>query len=542
MCLRGRACGTAGPLAGLASTGPDRTATEGRLDESQQIEPACDDDSVEPGVWRYARASRVRVIVDAADYFDLMQQAMLKARQRVLLIGWDFDTRIHLTRGRRWWQIGRRREYPARLGSFIPWLIRRRRRLEVRVLKWGVGALQFLARGTMVLDLLRWLPHRRIAFKFDTAHPIGCSHHQKIAVIDDALAVCGGIDMADRRWDTRAHGEGDPRRRRPGGKPYGPWHDVTMMMEGPVAGVLDELGRHRWERAGGKPIAPPQRSDQSAWPDGLEAHFEDVEIGIARTRAAYRGEAAVHEVEQLFRLQIARAKRFIYAESQYFASRAVAEAISARLIEADPPEIVIVHPASADGWIESTAMDPARARLVGAIREIDRHHRFHLYTPYSGKTPIYVHAKLMIVDDEILRIGSANFNNRSLGLDGECDVFIDCARPGNHHCTPAIRALRHSLLAEHCGIDEAEVAPLLERAGSMAGLIAALGDARARHLRPLHPPEPGEIEAALADREAFDPEEPAELFQIVPPGRGLFRSGSLLARAMNRVNRKRRAR
>ena len=86
----------------------------------------CDDRSVEPGVWRYAMATRVRVIVDAEAYFDLMQQAMLKARQRVLLIGWDFDTRIHLTRGRRWWQKGWNRQFPSRLGSFIPWLTRRR--------------------------------------------------------------------------------------------------------------------------------------------------------------------------------------------------------------------------------------------------------------------------------------------------------------------------------------------------------------------------------------------------------------------------------
>ncbi|MGB3797836.1 MAG: phospholipase, partial [Alteraurantiacibacter sp.] len=53
-----------------------------------------DDTSVEPGVWRYAHARRVRVVIDGADYFDLIQQAMLKARQRILLIGWDFDTRI----------------------------------------------------------------------------------------------------------------------------------------------------------------------------------------------------------------------------------------------------------------------------------------------------------------------------------------------------------------------------------------------------------------------------------------------------------------
>ena len=487
-------------------------------------------------------ARRVRVIVDAQDYFDLMQQAMLKARQRVLLISWDFDTRIHLTRGRRWWQRAwRHREYPARLGSFIVWITRHCHEVEIRILNWSFGTLKFLRRGSMILDLVSWLWRPRIGYKFDSAHPVGCSHHQKIVLIDDSLAVCGGIDMADGRWDTREHHEHDPARQRPGGTPYGPWHDMTMMLEGPAAAALDALGRDRWRRAGGRPLRPLHQSERSAWPDDLAPHFENVEVGIARTRAAYKGDAAVTEVEQLFLQHIARAKRFIYAENQYFASRIVAEAIATRLTEPEPPEFVIVHPTSAHGWVESTVMDPVRARLVRAVEEIDRHDRFHLYSPWSGKTPIYVHAKLLIVDDEVLRIGSANFNNRSMRLDSECDVFIDCARPANAGCSEAIRALRYSLLAEHCGLEAEEVGPLLEQAGSMARMIALLGGGRApRTLRPFHPGEPTPLEARLADGETFDPEEPAGMFSIQPPGRGLFRPGSLLARSMNRLNRKRR--
>ena len=500
----------------------------------------CDDSSVEPGVWRYAMATRVRVIIDAEAYFDLMQQAMLKARQRILLIGWDFDTRIHLTHGRRWWQKGFKRQFPARLGSFIPWLTRHCHSLEIRILKWGIGSLEAVGRGSMMLDLVRWFPHKRIDLKFDSVHPIGCSHHQKIAVIDDQLAVCGGIDMTDRRWDTREHCEEDERRKRPGGSSYGPWHDMTMMLEGPAAGALDELARDRWRRAGHEAFEPPEASEMSAWPDRLEPHFENVEVGIARTRAEYEGDPGVNEIEELFELQIARAKRFIYAESQYFASRAVAEAICSRLSADDPPEIVIVNPETADGWVESTVMDPARTRLVQMIRQTDRHGRFHIFTPYSGETPIYVHAKLLIVDDEILRIGSANFNNRSMGLDSECDVFIDCARPQNSGCNEAVRALRHSLLAEHCGLDNDEVGGLIEKAGSMAAMIAALGDKRRRHLRTFEPQDLSELETEMVERQMLDPEEPAAMFRIRPTGRGLLRRGGLLARAMNRVNRKRR--
>jgi len=508
------------------------------LSDKTSRDAGLNDASIEPGVWRYAKASRARVIIDADDYFEHMQQAMLKARRRILLIGWDFDTRIHLSKGRRWWQKGYRRTYPSRLGSFILWLARHRGGLEIRILKWSYGFAKFAGRGSMALDLLRWLPHRRIDFKFDTAHPVACCHHQKIVVIDDNFAVCGGIDMTTRRWDTRAHLEHDRRRTKPNGKLHGPWHDLTMVMEGEASGALEELGRDRWVRAGGKPLKPAQRTSGSAWPDDLVADFEDVEIGIARTRAPFRGTSKVHEIEQLFLRQIAGAKHFIYAENQYFASRTIAEAIAERLSEPDPPEIVIVHPPTADGWIESQAMDPARARLVAALRAMDDHDRFHLYVPYTGDTPIYVHAKLLIVDDTVLRVGSANFNNRSLGLDSECDVFIDCTRPGNEKCCERIRQIRHSLLAEHCGLSEQQVPELIEKHGSMAGMIASLGVERGRTLRPFHPPALSELEIELADREMLDPEEPPEVFEILPPSRGLFRRGSLLAKSMRRLKRK----
>jgi len=497
------------------------------------------DASIEPGVWRYAHARRVRVVIDGADYFDLIQKAMLKARQRILLIGWDFDTRIHLKRGRRWWQKGWRSQYPSRLGSFIVWLNNHRPDLEIRILKWSYGFLKFFGRGSMLIDLMRWAVHRRIDFKFDTAHPVACSHHQKIVLIDDDFAVCGGIDMTTRRWDTREHLEEDPNRKRPDGTPYGPWHDMTMMMEGDVAGELERLGRARWVRAGGKPLSRPQPDPGSAWPDGLVPHFEDVEIGIARTRAAYDNDPKIDEIEILHVKHIAEAKKFIYIENQYFTSRTICEAIANRLAEPDPPEIVVVMPRTGEGWAEAAAMDPARDELVAALEELDANDQFHIYVPYTGDTPIYVHAKLTIIDDRIIRIGSANLNNRSMGLDSECDVFIDCERPGNAKAEPTIRRIRESLLTEHLGIFEEDVPYLIEKTGSMAAMIAYIGDRNRRHLRPLHPGNHDEISRELAARQTFDPEEPEELFEIRTPRRGLFRPGSLLARARSKLKRKR---
>ena len=489
-----------------------------------------DEMNTDRAVWRYAKASRAHVVIDVADYFELMHDAMLKARQRIFLVGWDFDSRIRLGEGRRWWNLPRKEQFPARLGSLFIWLLRRNPQLQIRLLKWNFGALKFMLRGTMIIDLIRWLMQPGIDFKFDSAHPLGCSHHQKIVVIDDRFAVCGGIDMTSDRWDTPAHLHEDKRRRRPNGKPYGPWHDVTMVMEGEVAMALSELGRKRWELAGGKRLQPCLPQAESPWPERLVAEFRDVEIGIARTRAQYRGTREAHEIQELFLQQIARAKRFIYAESQYFASRAIAEAIAERMSEPDPPEVIVVNPVTAEGWLEQTAMDGARVRLLHAIGEKDRGNRFRLFTPLtSGGAAIYVHAKLMIVDDEILRIGSANMNNRSMGLDSECDVFIDTARPGNGHVGPAITQIRHKLLAEHCGVTVQAMGKLLAEHSSMAAAIE-MATGKGKQLKPFALRPLTDAEKTVADNSLLDPERPEEMFEPIGRRRGLFRRGGILRR------------
>ena len=489
-------------------------------------------------VWRYAMARRAHVAIDAAEYFGIIREAMDLARQRIFMIGWDFDTRLLLPSGRRWWEAGRRERFPARLGSYVIWLVRRTPGLEVLLLKWNFAFVKYLFRGTMLFDLLRWFFRPRIDFKFDSAHPVGCSHHQKIVVIDDVLAACGGIDMTTDRWDTPEHLPQDPRRRRPTGRLYGPWHDVTMVMEGEVAVALGDLGRARWHASGARRIEPCAPQDASPWPPDLSAEFENVEIGIARTRARYGNSAQICEIERLFVEQIQRARHFVYAETQYFASRAIAEAVCERLLEPDPPEFLIINPRSAEGWLEQVAMDTARVELVETLRHADHAGRFHIYNPLSSDGhPIYVHAKLMIVDDEILRVGSANMNNRSMGLDSECDVFIDCARPANAHAAPAIRSLRLRLLAEHCGLTIEAVEAGIARHGSMSAMIDSLS-CKGKRLSRLPLKHLSEAERALGTSGVLDPERPGELFEPIER-RGLFRrQGQLMrVRLMKRLRR-----
>ena len=158
--------------------------------------------------WRIERAGRAAVVVDAADYFRLVRQAMVAAREQILLIGWDFDTRIDLLpKGAE--------DGPTELGPFISWLPKQRPGLQIHILKWDLGAIKLLGRGTTVLRIARWAASEQVHFKLDGAHPAGASHHQKILVIDDALAFCGGIDITANRWDTRGHIDHDTRRRTP---------------------------------------------------------------------------------------------------------------------------------------------------------------------------------------------------------------------------------------------------------------------------------------------------------------------------------------
>lgn len=447
--------------------------------------------------WRIARATEASVVVDAADYYRHIRAAMVAAEKRIFVVGWDFDTRVPL--------LPDKRGKGESLGRFFLNLARDKPERQIDILKWNFGALKQFFHLRSAVWLFRWWRTRSIDFRFDKSHPVGCSHHQKIVVIDDRLAACGGIDISSRRWDTPDHRDGDGHRTAPDGKPYMPWHDATMLLRGDVAVALSELGRERWKTATKAELEPIEPGDDD-WPDELEVMFRDVDVAIARTRAPYDELPEVREIETLYLDMIAAAKRFIYFENQYFTSGKIAAAIAKRLEEPDPPEIILVMPRTADGWLEQQAMDAARLKLVAAIGERDTQDRFRVYVPVTdGGQDIYVHAKISIVDDRLLRVGSSNLNNRSQGLDSECDVIIDAALPANADTIDMMTALRHRLLAEHLDCSADAVAEAEAQTGSMTGAIEALtGDGKKLELLGLE--ALGAAEDFIASNELLDPE------------------------------------
>ncbi|WP_375262667.1 phospholipase D-like domain-containing protein [Palleronia sp.] len=455
--------------------------------------------------WRIERAERFSVIVDAARYFAVLRSVIRKAQHSVIMIGWEFDTRISL-------DPLAEDDTPERLGKFLSWAVRQRPDLKIYLLEWDTGVLRALGRGSTPLRIADWISERRIKLKLDHAHPAGAAHHQKIVVIDDALAFCGGIDATADRWDTRDHEDENPLRKRPTtGRYYKPWHDATVAVDGDAARALGQLARERWKRATGDDISAPPRT-RSLWPEDLTPTVSEVDVAISRTAPPYGERAAVHEIEALYLAIIAGTRRTLYIESQYFASRKLAEAIAARLREPAGPEFVIINPVTADGWLEEEVMGSSRARLLAMIGDADIYGRFRLYTPVAqGGTPIYVHAKIVVMDDRLLRIGSSNLNNRSLGYDTECDLSIEAQPddPEEGALRQRIGALRTDLLAEHLGVSESAVDMAVAKAGgSLIGAIEALcGEGRT--LAPFEPPELNATEdEVLGESDLLDPERP----------------------------------
>jgi phosphatidylserine/phosphatidylglycerophosphate/cardiolipin synthase-like enzyme len=464
-----------------------------------------DDQLLTPGqtCWRVAQAGQFACIIDAADYFKHVKAAMLRAQHRIMLIGWDLDVRMTFERG------GRTLPGPNRLGSLLHWLVWKRPALEVYLLKSNLRllpAFDDIWVGLTPVALLNQTSSRRIHFAVDGSHPTGSVHHQKIAVVDDSVAFCGGIDLTVARWDTRAN-EHDDRRRRALGRSYGPRHEVAVAVDGDAARALGDQARARWRTAVGRSLEPVQAT-HPAWPAKLEPGLRDVDVAIARTLPELADTSEVREVEALNLAAIAAARHTIYLENQYLAARRLVGALAERLREDDGPEIVVVLPRRGNNPLERGTMDSARHRLIQVLWEADTQHRLGVYWPVTdGGAPIYVHSKVLVVDDRLLRIGSSNLNNRSMGFDSECDVAIEADPENSEHddIRREITSVRHELVSEHLGVSVADFEKALGEHQSLLQAVEALRGQDAT-LRPFTERTVADEAGPLAENDLMDPD------------------------------------
>lgn len=460
---------------------------------------------------RCERAPRAAVMIDGEAYFRALHQALCRAKRFVFIVGWDLHSDVRLIRN------GDSEGYPEHLGELLDTLAEKRPELSIYLLSWDFAMIYVMEREFFPRYNLKWRANKRIHFALDGRHPVGASQHQKIVVVDDALAFAGGLDLTRGRWDTPRHHPRDERRVDPGGQPYPPFHDVQMAVDGPAAIALGELVRERWARSeGASPALPPPVEGLDPWPPGLTPDFNDVRIAIARTLPADGDQPQTAEVRQLYLDSIAAARQFIYIENQYLTAVCIGKALEARLVEDDGPQVVIVMPNESGGWLEHQTMDVLRSRLVAGLRGADRHDRLRLYYPRLATRPhcaLMVHAKVMVVDDRFLRVGSSNLNNRSMGFDSECDLAV-AAEPGDEGLRQTITAIRTRLLAEHLGRTPEEVAQAMETQGDLIAAIESLRGGE-RTLAPFTTEISEDADNWLTESRLFDPEKPVPPDQLL---------------------------
>ena len=452
--------------------------------------------------WCLEDAQALGVIVDVADYFSAFAESCLAAENQILIVGWDFDRHERLFR--------EEKPYPTELGEFLNFLVKRKKTLNIYLLSWDFNLIYAVEREFLPALRLRLKARGRFHFRLDGAHPTGASHHQKIVVVDDSVAFVGGIDLSRWRWDTCEHKPNDPRRIDPNGKAYPPFHDTMMVVEGTVAKQLGDLARNRWYRSHGKRIRPATANNTSAWPTSVTPQLRSIPVAISRTIAAWNNYPAVGEVHQLYSDVIAAARAFVFIENQYFSSISLTRALCKRLNEQGGPAIVLILPEQTAGWLEQLSMDVLRSRMVKQLFEADHHGRLKVYYPHQvglGDKCISVHSKLLIIDDKLLRIGSSNISNRSMGLDTECDLAIESSS-ANDDIEKMIRGLRHQLLAEHLDCKTDEVAQAEKECSSVIDAIEVLRKEEGRSLRLLDCNVADEIDEMVPDSGLVDPPEP----------------------------------
>jgi phosphatidylserine/phosphatidylglycerophosphate/cardiolipin synthase-like enzyme len=345
----------------------------------------------------------VEVLIDGAAALPRIAEALAGARSHVHIAGWHLAADFGLTRD----------PAAARLRDLLAELAER---VEVRVLMWAGSPLPVFtpARGEVRAMREQLVRGSRVQCALDAnERPMHC-HHEKLVIVDDELAFVGGIDLTSLggdRFDSSEH----PLRDGQG------WHDAAVRLAGPAVADVAAHFAMRWQETADEHLAvsPP--------PPAAGA----VDVQIVRTVPEKIYDAVPHgdfRILEAYTRALRSAQRLVYLESQFLWSAQIVEILAEKLRR--PPteqfRVLVLLPAKANN-----GQDDTRGRLGDLVRADDGAGRF-LACTISARTgglsgPLYVHAKIGIVDDEWLTIGSANLNEHSLFNDTEMNV-VTCDR------------------------------------------------------------------------------------------------------------------
>ena len=448
------------------------------------------------------QGNRLLPLVDGETAMAAMYEAMASATESIHIAAWFLTPELRMIRTPD--NPLEPRDGSGGPTAFLPLIARKADEVDVRILLWpGSGVGKFSTRRVKAMHRLLVRSNPRLRARLDNREHFSHCQHQKALVIDGRLAFVGGLDVtafdADR-WDVRQHSYRDGLN----------WHDTHWRLEGPCVADVATNFRQRWNavapRDPVRPAAPPEPID-----GGSEAQ---VQRTIPKGNYPFAPQG-IFGIAYAYRRAIARAERYIYLENQYLWSPEITEALCEAIQRGRRTGLRValvlpVHPNVGKGDTD---------RHVQELLDADEGHgvfrAYGLYTSwhdpeedcYKYRT-VYVHAKVGIIDDTWVTVGSANLNGRGMATDSEINVTTT---------DPAVaRALRLTLWAEHlrrpegvlAGIDPATL--LGGEWERVAAAQAATVEARSGLLTAAVYPYPlgvvdadfgpGEIESALLDK------------------------------------------
>jgi len=390
-----------------------------------------------PGIWAGGDPEprpgcSMEVLIDGADAFPEMARAMRGAKRFVHLTGWHVAPAFELVRQRS----------PEIIGVLLAELAER---VDVRVLVWSGAPIPAFhpTRKEVSAGIRNLTRDTRIRCEADPReHPFHC-HHEKTIVVDGEVAFVGGIDLtsdAGDRFDSSAH----EARRKLG------WHDVTTKLRGPVVADVNDHFSLRWKELTGEELQRPE-------PPGPAGRTT---VQVVRTVGEGMYDAVPHgdfRVFESYRRALRSATRLIYLENQFLWAPEIVKILLDKLRNPPHPDfrLVVLLPAKANNGQDDTRgqlgvlaeADAGNGRMLAAtIRSLS----------HGREDPLYVHAKVAVMDDRWLIVGSANLNAHSLFNDTEMCVVTDDAG--------LARDTRVRLWAEHLQLDRDAVAGAEARA------------------------------------------------------------------------------
>ena len=367
----------------------------------------------------------MQVLIDGEAAFAAMHEALLAARSHIHIAGWHLTPEFRLLRG-------------AQRPNLTELLNTLAEKVDVRVLLWAGPPLPAFKPTRRMMKTVRaaLTAGGQVRCVLDERERTLHCHHEKLVIIDDEVAFVGGIDLSDLdgdRWDHRDH----PPRRGTG------WHDVTTGLKGPIVADVAEHFRQRWQETAAETLPEPIRQPPAG----------DVTVQMWRTvpektyRFAPTGEFSILAG---YLLALRQAQQFIYLENQFLWSTEIIDVLVDKLQR--PPSnrfrILIVLPMR-----PSSGADTTRGQL-GRLLQADNGRGHLLPVTVRSHDPqttgsLYVHAKVGIIDDQWLTIGSANLNEHSLFNDTEVNITTTDAG--------LARDTRLRLWAEHLERPDAEI-------------------------------------------------------------------------------------